>query len=183
MSLLILGGWGASNQTSQSSVIPLDIAEPLFTYPNSEIGGVHYYNPANGAHVVYLSFGLEAVSGMGATTTRTQFIESVFEWADVPLDVPKSEVSLRPEEFSFAGNYPNPFNNSTEIRFNLPEAQDLKISVFNLMGQEVAVIADGMFDRGNNSINWNAQNVSSGVYLISLKGEGLNAVHKMVLMK
>ena len=183
MSLLILGGWGASNQTSQSSVIPLDIAEPLFTYPNSEIGGVHYYNPANGAHVVYLSFGLEAVSGMGATTTRTQFIESVFEWADVPLEIEKQTTTIQPEEFSFAGNYPNPFNNSTEIRFNLPEAQDLKISVFNLMGQEVAVIADGMFDRGNNSINWNAQNVSSGVYLISLKGEGLNAVHKMVLMK
>ena len=183
MSILLVGSWGAGNQTSQSSVIPLDIAEPLFIYPNQEIGGAYYHNPVNGGHVVYLSFGLEAASGMGSTTTRTEFINAVFEWADVPLDVPKQNVSVQPEAFAFEGNFPNPFNNSTDIRFTLPESQNLKISVFNLMGQEVAVISDGMFKVGKNSVTWNADNVSSGVYLINLQGEGLNAVHKMVLMK
>ena len=66
-------------------------------------------------------------------------------------------------------NYPNPFNPSTSINFNIPTAQNIRLSVFNIVGQEVAVLQDGRLPAGLHSINFSGENLASGTYIYKLK--------------
>jgi len=183
MSLLLVGTWGAGNQTSPSSVYPLSAEETLFSYPDGSVGGVFYHEPSSNAHVVYLTFGLEAVSGMGNTTSRDDLLNSIFDWAAVPNPVKKASQSKVPDKFVLNSIYPNPFNNSTEISFTIPHTAEFKVAVYNLLGKEVAVLGDGIFNSGENSLRWNASNVASGIYLVKIQGESVNITSKMVLLK
>lgn len=184
MNFLLIGATGAGNQTSASSVIPMGIAQSMFKYPNTQVGGVNYYNSANGAHVVYLAFGLEAVSGLGGTTSRASFLEAVFDWAGLVLDTPHLQSApVIPKEFALGYVYPNPFNNSAEVSFKLPVSQAITLKVFDLLGRETAVLTQGRFNPGEHKIIWNAGNLASGVYIINLQGEEASVSMKAVLIK
>ncbi|MGE5679314.1 MAG: M4 family metallopeptidase [Bacillota bacterium] len=93
-----------------------------------------------------------------------------------------------PEKFVFEQNYPNPFNPSTSIRYSLPEGRDVKISVYDITGKEVARLADNYQNPGTYIISWNGKddsgrNVSSGIYYCRIKaGEFLRTI-KMSLIK
>ncbi|MBC8276801.1 MAG: M6 family metalloprotease domain-containing protein, partial [FCB group bacterium] len=100
MSVLLIGTTGAGNQSSPSSVIPQGNAQAMFEYPNGEIGAISYANPVTQSHVVYLAFGLEAVSGLGGTTTRTDFLSTVFEWAEMFVEVGNTVPNLAPDDFT-----------------------------------------------------------------------------------
>ncbi len=85
-------------------------------------------------------------------------------------------------------NYPNPFNPDTTIRFDLPENSEIELTVFNVRGQRIATLAQGVYERGEHTIEWNGRdqrgaNVSSGVYLCKLTAGASNKVLKMILMK
>ena len=85
-------------------------------------------------------------------------------------------------------NYPNPFNPSTTIRFDLPEAGEVELAVYNVRGQRVATLAKGMYDQGEHAIEWDGLDhrgtgVSSGVYLCRLTVGAQNKMLKMILMK
>lgn len=90
-----------------------------------------------------------------------------------------------PQKMMLDQNYPNPFNPSTQIRFGLPEATDIRLDVYNITGQRVATLVNGAFSAGYHIITFNAENLSSGVYLYTLHVKGTNerAVHKMTLLK
>jgi hypothetical protein len=79
---------------------------------------------------------------------------------------------LVPNEFVLDQNYPNPFNSMTTIRFGIPEQSHIQISVYNLLGQEVDVIADEVFEAGYSRVLWNAGNLSSGIYLCRIQASG-----------
>ncbi len=90
-----------------------------------------------------------------------------------------------PRAFAVYQNYPNPFNPGTEIRFDLPEAGNVKVEVFNLLGEKVAALYDGFMDAGyDRKIRWDADGFPSGVYFyrVSLNGKYVD-VKKMVLVK
>jgi len=95
----------------------------------------------------------------------------------------EDEVSNLPREVALYQNYPNPFNASTEIKFALPEQSDVKIEVYNILGQKTATVADGLFPAGYHSVNWNAGNVASGVYYYRLTAGDKLMVKKMMLLK
>lgn len=85
-------------------------------------------------------------------------------------------------------NYPNPFNPVTSIRFVLPQAMDVKIEIFNALGQKVTTLVDGKRTAGQHIINWNGIDnrgnpVSSGIYFYRLSTENYEKTMKMVLMK
>ncbi|MCC6476665.1 T9SS type A sorting domain-containing protein [bacterium] len=86
-------------------------------------------------------------------------------------------------EFALYQNYPNPFNPETAIRFNLAEASEVNLSVFNIAGQVVAELANGNFSSGPHTVNFDAANLTSGVYLYRLTAGSFTAQKKMVLMK
>ena len=79
------------------------------------------------------------------------------------------------KEYKLFQNYPNPFNPSTVIEYALPVESNVTISVFNTIGQRVAVLLKGTQGAGNHSITWNAQSLSSGVYFYKIKAAGINS--------
>ncbi len=80
-------------------------------------------------------------------------------------------------------NYPNPFNPSTQIRFSLSKPSHVKLAVYDMLGREVARLADEEMDAGYHSVTWNARNVSSGVYIYKLSAGSFVQVKRMILMK
>ena len=96
------------------------------------------------------------------------------------VSVPGEELPL---EIELAQNYPNPFNPTTVIRFALPEAQQVRLEVFNISGQRVATLVNGMQAAGRHSVNFDASHLSSGIYLYRLEAGSFQQVKKMMLVK
>ena len=88
-----------------------------------------------------------------------------------------------PNIFSLSQNYPNPFNPITQINYTLPKDDAINISIYNLLGQKVAILFDGMQNAGEHSIKWNAKDFPSGVYFARLESDGRAENIKMVLLK
>jgi len=92
------------------------------------------------------------------------------------------ETEALPTEFKL-GNYPNPFNPTTNIRFSLPQSVQVKLSVYNILGQEVAVLTNGSFQAGTHEVQFDATHLSSGIYLYTLQTENSILTQKMILSK
>lgn len=94
------------------------------------------------------------------------------------------EVSIgAPLNFELSQNYPNPFNPNTTIKFNLSNAGVIKLTVFDLLGQEVETLINEEREAGIHTINFNASELNSGVYVYKLEADGLVQMRKMVLVK
>jgi hypothetical protein len=85
--------------------------------------------------------------------------------------------------FQLQQNYPNPFNPTTVINFTIPKAGYVSLKVYNMLGQEVATLVDGYKAAQTYNINFDASNLSSGVYLYSVKFNNQVLSKKMILMK
>jgi len=88
-----------------------------------------------------------------------------------------------PQEPALIGNYPNPFNPTTQISFSLPEAADVRLEIYNITGQKVATLTAGRLEAGHHSIEWDGSDVASGVYLYRLEAGDFVDTKKMVLLK
>ncbi|MCW9066367.1 MAG: T9SS type A sorting domain-containing protein, partial [Ignavibacteriaceae bacterium] len=97
--------------------------------------------------------------------------------------------NLMPTEFILGNNFPNPFNPSTTIQVSVPNTSDIKLIVYNILGQEIRVLFEGISAPGNHWFEWNGKDqqglsVPSGVYIYTLRtSTGINISKKMVLMK
>jgi hypothetical protein len=87
-----------------------------------------------------------------------------------------------PKKFYLYQNYPNPFNPSTTIEFDLPKASEVKLKIFNILGEEVSTLVSDRLSAGSYSYEWDASNFASGVYLYRLQAGDYNETRKMVLM-
>jgi hypothetical protein len=85
--------------------------------------------------------------------------------------------------FELGQAYPNPFNPSTTINFSLEMTAEARLSVYNLAGQEVAVLAQGMMDAGRHQVTFDASSLSSGMYIYRLESEGQSLAGRMMLIK
>ena len=88
-----------------------------------------------------------------------------------------------PHKFELSSIYPNPFNPATEINFSVPSDSYVRLSVYNVQGQEVDVIHEGFQSSGAHSYSWNASDMSSGVYYVRLVSGNKAKTMKAVLMK
>lgn len=101
----------------------------------------------------------------------------------VPTGVDDIQAGNLPVEFALDQNYPNPFNPSTIISFDLPRASRVRLEVYNLLGQSVRVLADGRFGAGTHQVEFNADNLPSGIYFYRLSHDGESLTRKMILLK
>jgi len=97
-------------------------------------------------------------------------------------DVVEVEITS-PVTFELAQNYPNPFNPSTIINYSIPEAGNIRLSVYNLVGEEVAVLVNGFSQAGSFEVTFDASNLSTGVYLYKLQSANSVQTKKMMLLK
>ncbi len=88
-----------------------------------------------------------------------------------------------PRTFSLDQNYPNPFNPTTTITYSVPQSGKVKLAVYNLIGQEVAVLVNGVVSEGLHQAEFNAKSLPSGTYFYKLQGENSVSVKKMLLLK
>lgn len=88
-----------------------------------------------------------------------------------------------PREFRLDQNYPNPFNPSTTIQFAVPKAGEYKVVIYNILGQQVAELLNTNLQPGVHKVQFNANQLASGVYIYQLIGDKVNFTKKMVLMK
>jgi hypothetical protein len=98
-------------------------------------------------------------------------------------DVRPIDGMLLPERMTLAPNYPNPFNPSTTLSFSIPGTQEVSLRVFNILGEHVATLADGIYAHGVYSVRFSADDMPSGVYLTVLRSGGSVLVQKMMLMR
>lgn len=99
----------------------------------------------------------------------------------IPEDV-LSQAAV-PAEFSLAQNYPNPFNPNTRIEYKLAIREYVRLNVYNMLGQEVATLVDGVRDAGTYNAEWNASGVPSGIYWYRIDAGNFSETRKMILMK
>ncbi len=112
--------------------------------------------------------GWTALSHYGALTTA--IVETEY----------RSEIAA---SFELSQNFPNPFNPFTTIQFRLPKAAQVKLSIYNTRGQEVAVLINDFRQAGSYSLKWNAENLSSGMYVYRLESGNRVVSRKMLLIK
>ncbi len=89
----------------------------------------------------------------------------------------------KPEDFLLEQNYPNPFNPSTEIGFRLPEAADVRLEVFDILGRRVALLVDEQMAAGRHQVTFDGTNLSSGTYIYRLTTGDMMRSRTMVLLK
>ena len=101
----------------------------------------------------------------------------------------KAAIQTRPEAFTLANNYPNPFNPTTTIQYALPQAVDVKLTVYNVVGQPVRTLVAEHQSAGRYAVEWDATNdsghsLSAGMYFYRLQaGEEFRAAKKMLLLR
>jgi len=89
----------------------------------------------------------------------------------------------KPDKFSLYQNYPNPFNPNTTIEFIIPQPSRVNLKVYNLLGQEVRTLVNEMKESGTYKVNFDAKQLSNGVYIYKLEVGNFKQARKMILMK
>ena len=98
-------------------------------------------------------------------------------------DVQQQATSAVAEVYTLSQNYPNPFNPSTQINFSIPKQTRVTLKVFNVLGQEVATLVDGVLTAGQHTATFQATQFASGVYFYSIKAGDFASTRKMMLVK
>jgi hypothetical protein len=92
-----------------------------------------------------------------------------------------------PTEFALSQNYPNPFNPTTTIQYDLPMNAHVTLTVTNILGQEVVTLVNGVEDAGTHKVQFNANNITSGIYFYTINASNgdqkFSKTYKMMLMK
>ena len=185
----------------------IDIGNPYeprrVSYLETWRGG---YNIIVEGSYAYMASGLDGLTVIDIADPENPFVVDIYRSPGMAWDLTKngeyisiadtySSITLRPaltniseiqnrsNQLSLIQNYPNPFNSSTSIRFSLPEPSDVAIEIYNILGQRVAVLFDGYQSSGSHSVNWNAADLSSGLYFARVSVGGRTENTKMVLSK
>jgi hypothetical protein len=93
------------------------------------------------------------------------------------------EVGSQPTEYFLSQNYPNPFNPTTTIQYSIPKSGNVKLTVYNSLGQMIKILVDDYKEVGTYTINFNASDLTSGIYYYRLNSDGKSIVRKMIILK
>ncbi|MBT7790610.1 MAG: T9SS type A sorting domain-containing protein, partial [Calditrichaeota bacterium] len=102
---------------------------------------------------------------------------------DYVSDQLKNNDKNSPVIFGLSSIYPNPFNSTTSISYTLPKSDEVRLSIHDLHGREIAILQNGMGQMGYHTVHWNAVNQPSGLYLCRLESNRKVSTAKLMLMK
>lgn len=145
------------------------------------------YNPNNppGWQATHANITITILPPSGEVAhVGTWFLVDHFMFDNLPITgIHQSETSDIPDQFSLEQNYPNPFNPSTNIQFNLPEADFVSLKVYNLQGEEVSTLVNEQLNAGVYTADWDASGLASGTYFYVIRTGNFVQSRKMLLMK
>jgi hypothetical protein len=177
---------GGINWTSYSSVLNSyynNVDSFFFAIPGSPTGTrVEYYFAAQdialpNPNVATLPAGGSGINPPGSTPPPTRFYYDV-----VPLGIVSNSGEL-PKVYKLYNNYPNPFNPTTKFRFDIPNDAKVSLIVYDVLGREVSHIMDGEMKAGSYTVDFNASNLTSGIYFYKLTTPSFVDTKKMILLK
>lgn len=161
------------------------------TYPDGRTENHYFFKVPNAAGPGEYSISvIGTLSGYGLSCCmNTEIIEcspwkmgSNTDWQLVELDHPEVETSL-PTVTSLSQNFPNPFNATTVINYQLAVSDHVKLDVYNLLGEKVITLVDEKQETGYKSVRWDASQVSSGLYFYRLTASDYTECRRMMLVK
>jgi len=124
--------------------------------------------------------GLYVLGGIDSTSNAVDIVEEILPQgtADISFSTPGIV-----RDYSLEQNFPNPFNPTTTIPFNLPRAQNVKLTLYDLTGRKLLTLFDGKLSSGKHRIHFIGSNLPSGVYIYQLTTPDFWAQRKMILVK
>jgi hypothetical protein len=125
--------------------------------------------------------GADRFASLAALKEQAALVRSAFY--DRVTSVEGADDNPLPSGYSLSTNYPNPFNPTTVIRYRLPVAGHVRLTVHDLLGREVAVAVDGRVDAGTHEVRFDATSLASGIYLYTLKAGGFVRTRTMVVLR
>ena len=134
------------------------------------------------AGVLYLDKGNVMAQGTGTAVHKLAITYNVTSSPIVITGITNGNGSI-PTEYAMTQNYPNPFNPATRISYQLPEAGNVKITVFDISGKQIATLVNGQQNAGFYDINFDGSRFASGVYFYKLEAGNFVETKKMLLIK
>ena len=152
--------------------------------------GIESTGGDNGAMDNEAGFGADKNFVINSSANGTVTLETVFGDNNPMNDELSTDdnFTFMPKEFALLGNYPNPFNPVTTLQFDLDYLSNVKVTIFNIRGNEVVTLQEGELEQGRHSLQWNASNASgqkvpSGLYLYRVSSDSRTLTGKMLLLK
>jgi len=182
----MIDAWGTV-QLPTGSFDCLRIRDDEISYYNFYIGGILQ----NSDTITYYTYSwiteqegwlVEVVSLEDEPNPNFSLAEGVTFRTTPPTGLSNTPSSLI-NDFVLNQNYPNPFNPTTRIEYSISKATDLEINVYNLLGQKIQVLFSGKQQAGNHSVEFNGDDLPSGIYLYQIKSEEFEAYKKCILLK
>jgi len=167
-------------EKSADVISPFDAdGTPIFNFlGNPEVSSIRVATTTN--RIVYLGIGFEQISG---EANRDTIMARSIRWLTQNTVGVADENNSMPHSYSLDQNYPNPFNPSTIITYSVPQESPVTIKVFDLIGQEIAVLVDDVKEPGFHSVTFDALGLSSGVYIYQMRAGDYTFSKKMSILK
>ena len=182
--LLLLGSPGALNQRRPGAVRAIEPAVEIFHWTNEFLGepaaGVRRVDPETNSKTIYLSFGLEAVSGRGPTDTRRVALNKMLQWLNVPVSVEHN--IHQPDSFEILTPYPNPFNSAITLQVKVNHPEKITFSIYDLSGR-LMESGDIITIAGLNAWSIDSSTWGSGLYFAQIKGHYQQQTFRLVHLK
>jgi len=132
----------------------------------------------------YAAVGINATSYNILTDHAWKMIAAAIEWVLTPPETDvKDYSSTVPTKFELAQNFPNPFNPTTQISYQLPENSFVTLKVYDILGKEVETLVNGYKNAGNYTVTFDASKLTSGVYFYTIQANNFTQTKKMLLIK
>jgi len=172
------------NSTSEGAEGFAEISAVAASYTYVEINLDYGATPSNWQpDYGNVTITIKPSAGQQNTHPGSYFFVDHFTFDGLPLGLNEIDNSQTPSRFKLEQNYPNPFNPATNIKFSVPEESFVTLKIYDLLGNETAVIVNKRLRAGNYAVDWNAEGLPSGVYIYTLQGGKTSLNRKMILLK
>lgn len=180
---ITLPGSGGNDYDGISIFAQSTINNSLYSYNFSKKDGS--FNISN---LPYGSYRIVAQKIGYENAVSEEFVIDAFNPAKYGLEISfklssYDEILSPPTDLQLYPNYPNPFNPGTTISFSLPETEFVKLKVYNIIGEEIAILVNDVLPSGNHTVKFSGDQLTSGVYIVTLEAKNTRLTQKILLLK
>jgi hypothetical protein len=169
-----------------SKTIAIDECTEIVAFSDPQYGDIAPGESSLASRVIAIRFN-ECPAPAELSFTQNIYSDGYLFWSDTFIvDIVTAIAELKtivPAQFTLSQNFPNPFNPTTIINFELPITNHVDLSIYNLVGQKVATLVNEQKKAGSHQVEWDADGFASGVYYYKISAGEHQAVRKMILLR